>query len=141
MENPPILIIGKNCKIGARVDQRLQALGYETRGVSRATTPAFDWHDRSTWRNAMAGVRVAYVTYQPDLAVDGAAADMKAFMQIANEIGLNHIVLLSGRGEEGAERAEELHLMEYRPCQLVRSELQRKLYAGRHSSGRTGVTG
>lgn len=106
MKNPPILIIGKNGKTGARVDQRLQALGYETRGVSRSTTTAFDWQDRSTWRNAMAGVRVAYVTYQLDLAVAGAAADMEAFMNIAAEIGMKHIVLLSGRGEEGAERAE-----------------------------------
>ena len=108
MKNPPILIIGKNGKTGARVDQRLQALGYETRGVSRSTTTVFDWQDRSTWRNAMAGVHVAYVTYQLDLAVAGAAADMEAFMKIAAEIGMKHIVLLSGRGEEGAERAENI---------------------------------
>jgi len=108
MKNSPILIIGKNGKTGGRVNQRLQALGYATRAVSRSTTPAFDWEDRSTWRSAIAGARAAYVTYQPDLAVPNAEADMKAFVQIAAEAGLDHIVLLSGRGEEGAERAEEI---------------------------------
>jgi uncharacterized protein YbjT (DUF2867 family) len=108
MKNQPILIIGKNGKSGVRVDQRLQALGYATRGVSRSTTPSFDWGDRSTWRNAITGTRVAYVTYHPDLAVPRAESDMKAFVQIATEVGLDHIVLLSGRGEEGAERAEKI---------------------------------
>ena len=108
MKNSPILIIGKNGKTGVRVNQRLQALGYETRAVSRSTTIPFDWEDRSTWRSAIAGVRAAYVTYQPDLAVPNAEADMKAFVQIAAKAGLGHIVLLSGRGEEGAERAEEI---------------------------------
>ena len=108
MKNAPILIIGKNGKTGIRVNQRLQALGYATRAVSRSTTLPFDWEDRSTWRNALAGTRAAYVTYQPDLAVPNAEADIKAFMQIAAEAGLDHIVLLSGRGEEGAERAEQI---------------------------------
>ncbi len=108
MKNSPILIIGKNGKTGGRVNRRLQALGYATRAVSRSTTPAFDWEDRFTWRSAIAGARAAYVTYQPDLAVPNAEADMKAFVQIAGEVGLDHVVLLSGRGEEGAERAEEI---------------------------------
>ncbi len=108
MKNSPILIIGKNGKTGVRVNQRLQALGYATRAVSRSTTPLFDWEDRSTWHSAIAGARAAYVTYQPDLAVPNAEADMKAFVQIAAKAGLGHIVLLSGRGEEGAERAEEI---------------------------------
>jgi uncharacterized protein YbjT (DUF2867 family) len=108
MKNSPILIIGKNGKTGVRVNQRLQALGYATRAVSRSTTPTFDWEDRSTWHSAIAGAHAAYVTYQPDLAVPNAEADMKAFVQIATEAGLDHIVLLSGRGEEGAERAEDI---------------------------------
>jgi len=108
MKNSTILIIGKNGKTGGRVNQRLQALGYETRAVSRSTTPSFDWEDRSTWRSAIAGARAAYVTYQPDLAVPNAEADIKAFVQIAAEVGLEHIVLLSGRGEQGAERAEAI---------------------------------
>jgi len=108
MKQPPILIIGKNGKTGSRVNQRLQALGYATRPVSRSTRPAFDWENSATWRSAIEGTDTAYVTYQPDLAVPGAEATIKAFVQIAAEAGLKHIVLLSGRGEKGAERAEEI---------------------------------
>ena len=52
MQDSPILIIGKTAKTGQRVNQRLQALGYPTRGVSRSTSPAFDWEDPTTWRAA-----------------------------------------------------------------------------------------
>jgi len=108
MKNPPILIIGKNGKTGMRVNQRLQALGYDTRAVSRSTTPAFDWEDAATWAPAIKGTHSAYVTYQPDLAVPNAESTIKAFVRVARENGLKHIVLLSGRGEEGAQRAEKV---------------------------------
>ncbi len=108
MKNSPILIIGKNGKTGSRVNQRLQALGYETRAVSRSTTPSFDWDDPATWAAVIKGACSAYVTYQPDLAVPNAEAAIKAFVRVARENGLEHIVLLSGRGEEGAQRAEKI---------------------------------
>jgi len=107
MQNFPILIIGKNGKTGARVNQRLQALGYATRPVSRSTSPTFDWENPATWQPAIKGTSAAYVTYQPDLALPHAEATMKAFLRVARENGLQHIVLLSGRGEAGAQRAEE----------------------------------
>lgn len=106
MNNAPVLIIGHNGKTGSRVNQRLQALGHRTRGVSRSTAPAFDWEDPATWPAALRGVRSAYVTYQPDLAVPRAEAAVRAFLNAARKSGLEHIVLLSGRGEEGAQRAE-----------------------------------
>jgi uncharacterized protein YbjT (DUF2867 family) len=108
MKQSPILIIGKNGKTGSRVNQCLQALGYETRPVSRSTTPTFDWEKPETWRPAIEGTRSAYVTYQPDLAVPNALPAIKEFVQVAADAGLEHIVLLSGRGEEGAQRAEEI---------------------------------
>ena len=108
MKQPPIIIIGKNGKTGSRVDRRLRALGHATRPVSRSTRPAFDWHDPATWRPAIEGTHAAYVTYQPDLAVPGAEATVKAFVQVAVDAGLQHIVLLSGRGEPGAKRAEAI---------------------------------
>jgi len=108
MKQLPILIIGKNGKTGSRVNQRLQALGYATRPVSRSTHPAFDWENPATWRTAIEGTDTAYVTYQPDLAVPGAASTIKAFVRVASEAGMKHIVLLSGRGEKGAERAEDI---------------------------------
>ena len=108
MKQSPILIIGKNGKTGARVNQRLQALGFATRPVSRSTIPAFDWDKPTTWHSAIDGTRVAYVTFQPDLAVPGAEATIKEFVHVAADAGVEHIVLLSGRGEAGAERAEQI---------------------------------
>ena len=108
MKKSPILIIGKNGKTGMRVNQRLQALGYATRPVSRSTIPSFDWENPATWRSAIEGTSRAYVTYQPDLAVPNAEPAIKEFVRVAVEAGLKHIVLLSGRGEEGAQRAEEV---------------------------------
>lgn len=106
MKNSPILIIGKNGKTGLRVEQRLQALGYATRGVSRSTEPSFDWEDQGTWRAALAGTRSAYITFHPDLAIPSAEQSIRDLVALAAELGLQHLVLLSGRGEAGARRAE-----------------------------------
>lgn len=106
MQDSPILIIGKNAKTGWRVDRRLQALDYPTRAVSRSTSPAFDWEDQGTWRAAMTGTRAAYITFHPDLAIPTAEQTIRDFVALAAELGLKHLVLLSGRGEDGARRAE-----------------------------------
>ena len=108
MNKSPILIIGKNGKTGRRVDSGLQALGYTTRAVSRSTTPAFDWEDPTTWRAAMTGTVSAYVTFHPDLAIPSAEQNVREFVTLAADVGIEHIVLLSGRGEEGAQRAETI---------------------------------
>ncbi len=106
MNNSPILIVGKNAKTGWRVDRLLQAQGIPTRAVSRSTTPAFDWEDQGTWRAALEGTRSAYITFHPDLAIPSAEQTIKDFVALAAELGLEHLVLLSGRGEDGARRAE-----------------------------------
>ncbi len=106
MQDSSILIIGKNAKTGWRVDRRLRELGYPTRAVSRSTSPAFDWEDQGTWGAAMAGTRAAYVTFHPDLAIPSAEQTVRNFVALAAELGLEHLVLLSGRGEAGARRAE-----------------------------------
>ncbi|MDH3762363.1 MAG: NmrA family transcriptional regulator [Gammaproteobacteria bacterium] len=106
MQNSPILIIGKNAKTGWRINRRLQALGYPTRAVSRSTSPAFDWEDQGTWRAAITGTRSAYITFHPDLAIPTAEQTIRDFVALAAELGLEHLVLLSGRGEDGARRAE-----------------------------------
>ena len=108
MQDSPILIIGKNAKTGWRVDRRLQELGYVTRGVSRSTSPSFDWENQDTWPEALHGTRSAYVTFHPDLAVPGAEQTIRDFVSMAKDLGLKHLVLLSGRGEEGAQRAEKV---------------------------------
>jgi uncharacterized protein YbjT (DUF2867 family) len=108
MNNETIAIVGSTGKTGSRVLAHLSAMGYETRGLSRNSEHAFDWADRSTWGTALEGVDTAYVTYFPDLAVPQAESDIQAFVDLATAKGLKHIVLLSGRGEEGAERAENV---------------------------------
>ena len=106
MQHSPILIIGKNAKTGLRVDRSLQALGYTTRAVSRSTSPAFDWEDPNTWPAALEGIESAYVTFYPDLAIPTAEQAIRDFVELAKVSGLRHVVLLSGGGEAGAERAE-----------------------------------
>jgi uncharacterized protein YbjT (DUF2867 family) len=102
----PILIIGGAGKTGRRVSERLRALGIATRDVSRSTTPPFDWTNPATWAGALEGVAKAYVTYQPDLSVQSASDAVAKFSKLAKDKGVQHLVLLSGRGEPGAQRAE-----------------------------------
>jgi uncharacterized protein YbjT (DUF2867 family) len=106
MSELPVLIIGGGGKTGGRVNARLQARGIATRPVSRSTAIPFDWTKPETWPAALDGVSRAYVTYQPDLAVEGATEAIAELSRLAREKGLEQVVLLSGRGEPGAERAE-----------------------------------
>jgi len=108
MKNHTIAIVGATGKTGARVLNQLQDNGYATRGLSRHSNPAFDWANRDSWQPALEGARSAYVTYYPDLAVPQAESDIRAFVELARTLGLKHIVMLSGRGEEGAQRAENV---------------------------------
>lgn len=104
----PIAVIGHKGKTGARVMQRLQTLGYPVRGLSRSGACSFDWSQPQNWADALQGVSAVYVTYQPDLAVPAAEAHIRQFIEAASRAGVEHIVLLSGRGEEGAQRAEQI---------------------------------
>ena len=106
MSEMAILIIGGGGKTGARVNTLLNARGTATRPVSRSTAIPFDWTKPETWPAALDGVSKAYVTYQPDLAVEGAAEAIAELSHLAREKGLERVVLLSGRGEPGAQRAE-----------------------------------
>jgi uncharacterized protein YbjT (DUF2867 family) len=106
MSQLPILIIGGAGKTGSRVNTLLQARGIATRLVSRSTAIPFDWSRPETWSAALDAVSKAYVTYQPDLAVEGATEAITELSRLAREKGLAQVVLLSGRGEPGAQRAE-----------------------------------
>lgn len=117
----PILIIGAGGKTGARVDALLKARGLATRPVSRSTEPAFDWTRPETWAGALQGVSRAYVAYQPDLAVAGADEAIAELSRLAREAGVERIVLLSGRGEPGAQRAEAALQASGVPWTIVRA--------------------
>ena len=106
--NPLTLVLGGTGKTGRRVAERLDKLGVATRIGSRSAAAAFDWNDRATWTPALKGVSRVYVSYYPDLAVPGAPENVAAFAQEALAAGARRLVLLSGRGEKEAQRAEEI---------------------------------
>jgi uncharacterized protein YbjT (DUF2867 family) len=103
-----VLVLGGTGKTGRRVVERLQARGVPVRVGSRSAEPGFDWEDDSTWAPALHGTRSVYLSYYPDLAVPGAAEAVEAFVKLAAENGTRRIVLVSGRGEKEAQRAERL---------------------------------
>ncbi|MFA9566074.1 MAG: NAD(P)H-binding protein [Acidimicrobiales bacterium] len=100
------LVIGATGKTGRRVADRLRAAGVPTKAASRSSEVRFDWEDPSTWAPALTDVDAAYVTYFPDLAIPGADEVVGSFVETALSNGVRRLVLLSGRGEEGARRAE-----------------------------------
>ncbi|RVA06429.1 NmrA family transcriptional regulator, partial [Mesorhizobium sp. M7A.F.Ca.CA.002.05.1.1] len=104
----PILILGGTGKTGRRLAERLTAHDLPVRIGSRSGTPRFDWEVPATWGPAMQGVSALYISYYPDIAVPGAAETVDAFARLAVQNGVTRLVLLSGRGETEAQRAEEM---------------------------------
>jgi uncharacterized protein YbjT (DUF2867 family) len=101
------LVLGGTGKTGRRVAERLEARGMPTRVGSRSGEPPFDWENTDTWASALEGVESAYVSYYPDLAIPGAPAAVRSFTELAVRNGVRTLVLLSGRGEEQAQSAEQ----------------------------------
>jgi uncharacterized protein YbjT (DUF2867 family) len=102
-----ILVLGATGKTGRRVVERLQARGVPARAGSRSAQPPFDWQDADTWAPALQGAAAVYVTYFPDLAMPGAPEAVGKLARLAADAGVERLVLLSGRGEEEAQRSEE----------------------------------
>ena len=103
----PVLIVGGTGKTGRRVAERLIARGVPIRIGSRRASPAFDWENPESWAIALEGVSAAYITYYPDLAVPGASDAVGDLARLAVRKGVKRLVLLSGRGEPEAQRAEQ----------------------------------
>jgi uncharacterized protein YbjT (DUF2867 family) len=101
----PTLVLGGTGKVGRRVAQRLTERGLDVRIGSRSGEPRFDWDDGSTWHPVLEGVGSAYVSHYWD-AMPGAAETLGSFADLAVASGVRRLVLLSGRGEEEAERAQ-----------------------------------
>jgi uncharacterized protein YbjT (DUF2867 family) len=101
------LVIGGTGKTGRRVAERLRARGLPVRIGTPSSKPPFDWDDQATWAPALQNIEAVYLTYYPDLASPGAAAAVGAFAELAVAIGARRLVLLSGRGEDGALRGEQ----------------------------------
>jgi len=104
----PTLVLGGTGKTGRRVAERLVARGLPVRVGSRFGEPPFDWEDHATWAPALHDVGSVYLTYYPDLAVPGAVDTVRSLVELAVARGVQRLVLLSGRGEDEAQRAEEV---------------------------------
>lgn len=107
-ENAPILITGGTGKTGRRIAERLAAAGQAIRIGSRRGQPAFDWEDAGGWEAALQGVRAVYMSYYPDLLAPEALGRIEAFSRLAGSLGVQRLVLLSGRNEPAAQAAEQV---------------------------------
>jgi len=104
----PILVLGGTGKTGRRVAERLAARGLPVRVGSRAAQPPFDWNDESTWAPALRGAAAVYISYYPDIAIPGAVEAVRRLAALAVDNHVSRLVLLSGRGEDEAQRAERV---------------------------------
>ncbi len=102
------LVLTATGKTGRRVADRLEGQGLTVRRASRSSATPFDWDQPSTWGPALEGVHAAYIVYSPDLAVPAAPAAIQQFTELAVQHGVKKLVLLSGRGEEEAQRCEQI---------------------------------
>jgi uncharacterized protein YbjT (DUF2867 family) len=103
-----VLVIGSTGKTGSRVLSRLKNSGLTVREGSRSSEIPFDWENPETWTPALTDVTSVYITFYPDLAVPGADEAIQALVDIARNQGVKRLVLLSGRGEEGAQICEKV---------------------------------
>ena len=102
-----ILVIGSTGKTGKRVSQRLQNLQIPIRQGSRKAEPAFDWENSTNWHEVLTDIKSIYITFQPDLAVPSAIEAITKLVAVAKITGVEHLVLLSGRGEKEAQVCED----------------------------------
>lgn len=102
------LVIGGTGKTGRRVVERLKTREVPVRIGSRAGAPPFDWEEPATWEAVLRGMVNVYVTFYPDLAVPGAVEAIRTFTALAQHSGVQRLVLLSGRGEEEAQKCEQV---------------------------------
>jgi uncharacterized protein YbjT (DUF2867 family) len=108
MTNTTILVIGSTGKTGKRVADQLEKRGIDVRHGSRSADIPFDWDNPQTWAPAVAGVDKVYLTYYPDLAVPGSVDAVSTLTELAKDAGVSRLVLLSGRNEAEAEKAERV---------------------------------
>ncbi len=106
MKKTKFLIIGGTGKTGRKVVESLRVLNQEVRVGSRGAEIPFDWDNPKTWDDALNGIDKMYITFQPDLAVPGAKDAIEALVNLAKTKGVQKVVLLSGKGEQEAERCE-----------------------------------
>jgi uncharacterized protein YbjT (DUF2867 family) len=114
--NNTILVLGGTGKTGTRVARRLAELGHSVRTAARHGADArFDWDDPATHRTAVDRVDRIYLV--APVMRTRFAAQVSAFLDLAQAAGVQHITYLSAYGidtapPEVAQRAVELDLMQ-----------------------------
>jgi uncharacterized protein YbjT (DUF2867 family) len=121
MNKKSILVLGATGKTGARIVARLEAKGHAVRRGSRRSDTPFDWDNPDTWPALLEDVSAVYVSYFPDIAVPGAVERVADFAALAARKGVQRLVLLTGRGEVHAERAEDVVRNSGIPFTIVRA--------------------
>lgn len=121
MTQQSILVLGATGKTGSRIATRLEEKGLTVRRGSRNSETPFDWEQPQTWSAILEGVSAAYISYFPDIAFPGAVEQVEAFTALARKKGLQRLVLLTGRGEFHAERAEAVVRNSGVPFTIVRA--------------------
>lgn len=106
--NSNILVIGGTGKTGRRVVEQLRNKGIAPRIGSRSAAIPFEWTNRNNWTEVLSGIEKMYVTYYPDLAVPGAKEAIEQLTKVAKELGVQKMVLMSGKGETEAEACEQI---------------------------------
>ncbi|MEU6574275.1 NmrA family transcriptional regulator [Streptomyces sp. NPDC046805] len=100
-----VVVTGASGRTGSRVAAAARAAGLTVREASRAR--GFDWHDRSTWTDALRGADAAYLVYPSDVGAPDAALAVGLLAHEAVRLGVWRLVLLSTRGEQSARPTEE----------------------------------
>lgn len=109
MKTNKILVIGGKGKTGSRVVKLLNEKPNITiRLGSRSSEIPFDWEKPETWPLALKDIDSVYITFQPDLAIPSAPETIQNFTLLATKLGVEKMVLLSGRGEKEAQICEEI---------------------------------
>ncbi len=115
--NHPVLITGATGMVGSRVVKGLRRAGVPVRVATRHPMPVsegdrdrpdialvetirFDFTDPDTWAAAFDGVKIAVIVRPPH--VSNAGRDMVPALEAARDAGVQHMVLLSLQGVEGA---------------------------------------
>lgn len=121
MTHSPVLVLGGTGRTGRRITERLRSRGVPTRVASRRFAHPFDWARPATWDTALSGACAAYVCYSPDLAFPGASDLIEQFADRARAHQVHRLVLLSGRGEQGARASERAIQQSAADWTIVRS--------------------
>ncbi len=109
MKTNNILVIGGNGKTGRRVASLLAKKENVKISIgSRTAEIPFDWENPETWSLALKDKDSVYITFYPDLAIPSAPETIQKFTLLATKLGVEKMVLLSGRGEKEAQVCEEI---------------------------------